>query len=69
MNKLKVMPLKNIPATEYFEELGEYANFHKSGSIRGMKQKYYGKFALLVKCGDYIYNVSANPHIYHNIAK
>jgi hypothetical protein len=42
-----------------------FPNFHKSGSIRGMKDKYYGKEALLVKCGDYIYNVTSEPDIYH----
>ena len=37
--------------------LGEYPNFHKSGSIKGMKKMYYGKDAYLVKWGNYIYNV------------
>lgn len=31
--------------------------FHKSGSIAGMKKQFYGKDALLVRCGSYIYNV------------
>lgn len=35
----------------------QYPNFHKSGSIKGMKEKYYGKNSMLVRCGDYIYNV------------
>lgn len=35
--------------------IGEFPNFHKSGSIKGMKEMYYGKDALLVKCGQYIY--------------
>lgn len=39
--------------------LSQYPNFHASGSIRGMKEKYYGKDALLVRSGDYIYNVPA----------
>lgn len=43
----------------------DFPNFHKSGSISGMKELYYGKDALLVKCGDYIYNVTANPCIYY----
>lgn len=43
-------------------------NFHKSGSIRGMKKLYYGKDALLVKCGQYIYNVTSTPKIYHELA-
>ena len=39
--------------------INNYPNFHKSGSIKGMKEKFYGKDALLVRCGEYIYNVSA----------
>lgn len=35
----------------------QYPNFHKSGSIKGMKERYYGKNAMLVRCGDYIYKV------------
>ena len=31
----------------------QYPNFHKGG----MKERYYGKNAMLVRCGDYIYNV------------
>ena len=34
--------------------LSRFPNFHKSGSITGMKKLYYGKDALLVRCGDYI---------------
>ena len=37
--------------------IDQYPNFHKSGSIRGMKNMYYGKNALLVKSGNYIYKV------------
>lgn len=44
--------------------IGEYPNFSKNGSIRGMKEQYYGKDALLVRCGGYIYNVTSNPEIY-----
>lgn len=46
------------------KELGKFPNFDKSGSVRGMKKLYYGKDALLVKCGNYIYNVSSEPSIY-----
>jgi len=45
--------------------ISEYPNFHKSGSIIGMKKQYYGKDALLVRCGDYIYNVTTNRKIYN----
>lgn len=43
-----------------------FPNFHKSGSIRGMKKQYYGVAALLVHCGSYIYNVTSEPNIYYN---
>lgn len=46
------------------EELDQFPNFHRSGSIRGMKEKFYGKDALLVKHGNYIYNVTLSPDIY-----
>ena len=39
-------------------------NFHKTGSVQCMKSLYYGKDALLVRCGDYIYNVTSEPNIY-----
>lgn len=45
-----------------------FPNFDASGSIRGMKEKYYGKEALLVRCGSCIYNVSSRPDIYHSLA-
>ena len=48
--------------------LGMFPNFSASGSIRGMKDMYYGKDALLVRCGSYIYNVSREPGIYYNEA-
>ena len=46
--------------------ISNYPNFHISGSVKGMKNLYYGKNCLLVKCGDYIYNVSSNEEIYNN---
>lgn len=45
--------------------IDRFPNFHKSGSIRGMKYFYYGNDCLLVQCGNYIYNVSSEPQIYH----
>lgn len=42
--------------------LGNFPNFHASGSVSGMKKQYYGKDALLVRCGSYIYNVT--PEVY-----
>lgn len=45
--------------------ISRYPNFHKSGSITGMRKLYYGQNALLVRCGSYIYNVTEAPHIYN----
>lgn len=45
--------------------IDRFPNFHKSGSIRGMKHFCYGENCLLVQCGIYIYNVSSEPRIYH----
>ena len=49
--------------------ISRFPNFARTGSIVGMKEKYYGKNALLVRCGSYIYNVSGKPDIYYNLAK
>lgn len=46
-------------------KISRFPNFHKSGSITGMKRLYYGKNALLVRCGSYIYNVTSEPSIYY----
>lgn len=48
--------------------LSQFPNFSKTGSIKGMKKLYYGKDALLVKSGSYIYNVTQDPHIYHSLS-
>lgn len=49
--------------------ISDFPNFDRSGSIAGMKKLYYGKEALLVRCGSYIYNVTSSPEIYWNLAK
>lgn len=63
MSKVKYLPSS---VGERFN-LSRFPNFHKSGSVFGMKKLYYGKDALLVRCGNYIYNVSSEPDIYHSI--
>lgn len=32
------------------------------------EKAYYGRDALLVRCGSYIYNVSSAPEIYYKVA-
>ena len=48
--------------------LDRFPNFCATGSVYGMKKKYYGKDALLVRCGGFIYNVSQCPEIYYGVA-
>jgi len=63
------MKTKTVYVSDYERlKLSKFPNFSKSGSIRGMKEKYYGKNALLVRCGNYIYNVTSQPDIYYNEA-
>lgn len=45
--------------------INRFPNFHKTGSVQGMKKLYYGQNCFLVRCGDYIYNVSPEPQIYN----
>lgn len=49
-------------------DISRFPNFHRTGSIAGMKKLYYGEDALLVRCGSWIYNVTSEPEIYYNIA-
>ncbi len=42
-----------------------FPNFSRYGSVTGMRKLYYGRNALLVRCGSYIYNVSLEPEIYY----
>lgn len=57
--------VKHLPVSEYDKYgLCDFPNFHKSGSVIGMKNLYYGLDAKLVRCGQYIYNVSSTPEIY-----
>ena len=46
----------------------QFPNFSVTGSVIGMKEKYYGKDALLVRCGSWIYNVTSRPDIYYGEA-
>ncbi len=56
--KERIYPVRKMSVKEGEKyNLDKYPNFHKSGSIKGMKEMYYGKSSLLVKSGNYIYNV------------
>lgn len=56
-------------APEHHDKVVNFPNFSKTGSITGMKKLYYGKDALLVRCGNWIYNVTSEPSIYNDLAK
>ena len=61
--------VKYLPVSEG-KVLGidKFPNFDATGSVKGMKEKYYGKDALLVRCGSRIYNVTSQPDIYYGRA-
>jgi len=44
--------------------IGDFPNFSVTGSITGMRNLYYGRDALLVRCGGFIYHVG-NEGAYH----
>ena len=73
-NKLNIQTLNDMRTRRLSKEQGKqcnisrFPNFHRTENITGMKQLYYGKDALLVRCGSCIYNVSSEPEIYYNIA-
>lgn len=62
------MRVKTIYVSQKPHDLKDYPNFSVTGSIKGMKDKYYGKDALLVRCGSYIYNVTRRPEYYYVLA-
>lgn len=61
MARCKTLSVKHPRA----KELEGLPSFSSTGNITGMKNKYYGKNALLVRCGSYIYNVTHDaPELY-----
>lgn len=63
--KMGKYPVRTLSSSEYEKHnLGRFPNFDKNGSVIGMKNLYYGLDAKLVRCGNYIYNVSSEPSIY-----
>jgi hypothetical protein len=60
--------VKTLPVKLAGRVTGKFQNFHKTGSVLGMRKQYYGRDALLVRCGSFIYNVTSEPKIYHELA-
>lgn len=53
-----IYPVKKMSIREGSEVgIFDYPNFSSNGNIRGMKEKVYGKSAMLVQCDGFIYNV------------
>ena len=68
-------PLKGNPPMRYLPVsegkrlgIGRFLSFSSSGSISGMKKKFYGEDARLVKSGSYIYNVTDGGEEIWNVA-
>ncbi len=64
LKKVKSKKVKYLKV-KYKHLLKDLPNFHKSGSIKEMRDQFYGVDALLVRCGDYIYNVTNELSIYN----
>ncbi len=59
MHRVRIMSKKD----KIKWDLDRYPNFSASGNISGMKALVYGRDALLVRCGDWVYNVP--PEVYY----
>lgn len=55
-----------VKKSDLKHDLSIFPNFSASGSIKGMKGKYYGKDALLIKSGAYIYKVTKEIYDYYS---
>jgi len=62
------MRVKQLDKDVSSDILKDFPSFSTTESIKGMKDKFYGKNALLVRSEGYIYNVTSAPYIYHDIA-
>ena len=62
------MRVKQLDKDVSSDILKDFPNFSTTESIKGTKDKFYGKNALLVRSKGYIYNVTSAPYIYHDIA-
>lgn len=47
---------------KYESVVSRFPSFSATGSIKGMKDQFYGKDACLVRCGSFIYNVSGSVY-------
>ena len=56
---------KTVKQNDLKHDLSIFPNFHKSGSIIGMKKKYYGMDCFLIQCGNYIYKVTEEIYNYY----
>lgn len=55
-----------VKEKDLIHDLSVFPNFSSTGSIRGMKKQYYGLDAMLIKCGAYIYKVTAEVYNHYN---
>ena len=55
-----------VKKKDLVHDLSIFPNFSSSGSIIGMKKLYYGKDALLIKTGGYIYKVSEEVYNFYS---
>ena len=63
--KFYIMKTLTVKKTDLQHDLSVFPNFSASGSIKGMKDKYYGKNALLIRSGAYVYKVTEEIYNYY----
>lgn len=54
-----------VRKTDLSHDLDVFPSFSASGSIKGMKEQYYGKDALLIRSGSYIYKVTSEVYDFY----
>ena len=60
------MKTLTVNKSDLKHDLSIFPNFSASGSIKGMKNLYYGKNALLIRSGSYIYNVTKEVYDFYS---
>ena len=50
----------------FASRLDQFPNAGPRPNITGMRAKYWRKDALIIKCGQYAYNVSSKPQFFEN---
>ena len=62
---MKTIYITKAQEKELGIDLSHFPNAGPNPSVSGMKRMYWGKNALCIRQGQYVYNVSSVPDIYY----